>query len=159
MANEKKVESSVVEASVAEEMNAEASVEQKKEKEFIVEVKRERFGTSEDGVTPLYSYFIDISLLGGALKVSLAAKDTGNFALLNLIYGDKKSCNGRIKVSSFLPEKSKTPIETIEVEVYVLDDDGDEISTSLFPQRNSDKKCLENHLKKLKKTRYWFVTN
>ena len=120
-------------------------------KERLAEVKREKFGTAEDGVTPLYSYYLDVALLGGKLRVSLAAKDNGNFQFLNLIYGDKNSCNGRIKVSSFLPEKSKVAIETIEVEVFIVDEDGDEITSTLFPQRKSDKDILANHLKKLKR--------
>lgn len=140
MSNEKKVQESAT---------TESNVEAKKEK--LIEVKREMFGTSEKDGKPLYSYYLDITLLGGPLRVSLLGKDDGNFRLLDLIYQSKDVANGRIKVSSFMPEKSKTPIETVEVEVFVLDEDGDEICASLFPQRNSDKKCLENYLKKLKR--------
>lgn len=125
-----------------------ANVEAKKEK--LIEVKREKFGTSEDGL-PLYSYYTDVSLLGGQIRASLVGKDNGNFALLNLIYAGKDTAQGRIKVSSFMPEKSKTPIETIEVEVFAVDEDGDEICASLFGQRSSDKSCLSNYLKKLKR--------
>ena len=144
MASQEKVKASEVEQEVVKN-------EKVAKKENLVEVKRERFGTAEDGVTPLYSYYLDVSLLGGELRVSLAAKDNGNFQFLNLIYGDKNSCNGRIKVSSFLPEKSKVAIETIEVEVFIVDEDGDEITSTLFPQRKSDKDILANHLKKLKR--------
>lgn len=144
MANEKKVE---VQESVVQE-STEISVEAKKEK--LVEVKREQFGVGEDG-SPRYSYYMDIVLLGGPLRISLAGKDDGNYRLLNLIYQDKNAAKGRIKVSSFLPEKSKTPIETIEVEVFAVDEDGDEICASLFGQRSSDKTCLSNYLKKLKR--------
>ena len=141
MASQEKVKTSEV------EQETEKSVKQ----ERLIEVKREKFGTSEDGVTPLYSYYIDVVLLGGKLRVSLAAKGNGNFQFLNLIYGDKNVCNGRIKVSSFLPEKSKVAIETIEVEVFVADEDGDEICSTLYPQRKSDKDILSNYLKKLKR--------
>ena len=148
MASQEKVKTSEVEQeTVTVEQETEKSVKQ----ERLIEVKREKFGTAEDGVTPLYSYYIDVVLLGGKLRVSLAAKDNGNFQFLNLIYGDKNVCNGRIKVSSFLPEKSKVAIETIEVEVFVADEDGDEICSTLYPQRKSDKDILSNYLKKLKR--------
>ena len=148
MASQEKVKTSEVEQeTVTLEQETEKSVKQ----ERLIEVKREKFGTAEDGVTPLYSYYIDVVLLGGKLRVSLAAKDNGNFQFLNLIYGDKNVCNGRIKVSSFLPEKSKVAIETIEVEVFVEDSDGDEICSTLYPQRKSDKDILSNYLKKLKR--------
>lgn len=144
MASQEKVKTSEVEQENG--MNEKSS-----KKEHLIDVKRERFGTAEDGVTPLYSYYVDVNLLGGSLRVSLAAKDNGNFQFLNLIYGDKSSCNGRIKVSSFLPDKSKVAIETIEVEVFIVDADGDEITSTLFPQRKSDKDILTNYLKKLKR--------
>ena len=148
MASQEKVKTSDVEQ---ETVTVEQEVEKVAKKEYIVEVKREKFGTAEDGVTPLYSYYLDIVLLGGKLRVSLAAKDNGNFQFLNLIYGDKNVCNGRIKVSSYLPDNAKVAIETIDIEVFVTDEDGDEITSTLFPQRRSDKDILKNFLKKKKR--------
>ena len=148
MASQEKVKTSDVEQ---ETVTVEQEVAKVVKKECIIEVKRKTFGKSEEGGKPLYGYSADISLLKGMLNVSLVPKDSGAFQFLDLIYSEMDECSARVKVSSFTPENSKEPIETIEVEVFVQDSDGDEITSTLYPQRKSDKEILVNFLKKQKR--------
>ena len=113
--------------------------EAKESKDLLVKVTRESFGEKDD--IKLYSYHINAIIRGKEKKISLMPKDNGGYELLNIIFFDEDTVDGKIVFNDIKLESGET-LNQILVEVFVIDD-GITYAYQLKTQRDSDKATLK----------------